>query len=1364
MTYFYNKTNLIFPEPVQQTTATVVWPTYSQPSSHVILPPLPPPPLQLLSSTSSDYHLSSSTTLHQHTQTQSTRLVAVATDAKRKLPLQMPTTAATTFIKIEADSATLEQGKTTLQTVGTMTGGSPVISTGIPDQSIAPLVTTTHVIYQHHPPTNLIVSQQTSTTETICRSQATSPVACLTPPPENQNSNDSRGNFLQGVQDASNQTEPSVEEENSLEPKEKDQDSLLIISSKENTMKEGYEETLQVPNELDITPPPDSPISSPVPLQENEFNRFQQNEFNRFQHNDFNTFQQNELNRLQQNEFNRFQQNELNRLQQNELNRFQQTELNRLQQNELNILQQNEFNRLQQNEFSRTVMKMERFQLSSLVVGDGTIGRNLRVDSAVSTIRMNKNVTTYDTVNSPVDSCLNLKNGVDSSITKDSNKVSESVFKFTPASESPSLPKLKPIDESPSTGESLSTRESLSSGESLSIGESLSVGESLSIDKVVNKLPDTEELSVDESLKIESNSKSSLNKSNLLDGSISVCESSTGESFSCETQISDEPLNKLPTCESLPSNDSSQSNKSVDDSIDIPHVNSSIPSSTFDSICVDKKYVKLDLVNSQLPKSHSLKANSVKLNCIKSKTANLRKERLPSIESQSLNLESVHSNSIKISSLDSNPSIIGGKSVKLRLNESSTTESSSESLLKHSDSFKFNHLKTNLTKPSPKDSLKLLSLNANSVNSKCLKTDSLKTDAVKADFSKSISTRVDFSTSTPTKVDSSKSTFLKAGSLKTTFLKDNTSKVASSKADLLKVTSSKTSYSKPNASKSTLLNVGQSKIKSSMINTSTTEIKKSASLKGGSSSHSSLEDAFRSDSMKKDLVKYNSLNNSKIGSPATDSVVVDFSKKESSKLNGSKVDLRIDSPKRVSSKVDSLNRSFPDTGFTKLESSKVDSSKVDSSKVDSSIFKHSNIKSSKGDSLKINFSKGDSSKLNFSKGDSSKWIFSNEDSSREDSSKSNFLKEDYSKRIFFKEDSSKRSFSKEDSSIADSTVINSQKVNSTKLSLQHWNQSKLNSPKRIDSPKLRVSKVDPLKLNLAKVNANFCGGDIPKTNLSPRMDTQKATFSIKPKRNDSMRDLNVDRDFSSDKEFASSKKIPSSNNSFSPETLTFDPPSLNTTIKLEPSPQMASPFNSLTLNIPSPGSSYLSNSLFSNESSISIPSSESSVPPFICNQPTKYFSNASLSIQTESSPKKTNVNLISPYKMVPKEEFTSKIEQKIDTKKQCLNLKALKMEVNDPKPDISGLELLSNSIVEFEKHRNDTDKIKIKTEVEDVSKFLNQNGFTEKETGTKKVDDGLGGLDLLCALAEQRIMEEVSENNCSTEVSSSVSYDYFKIK
>ncbi|KAH1016854.1 hypothetical protein HUJ04_008018 [Dendroctonus ponderosae] len=181
-------------EPLQQ---AVVWPSYHQPSS-VLLPSLSsmqPPPLQLLSSASSDY-LASSTTLHQHTQTHSTRLVAVTTDSKRKLPLPLPTTA---LIKIEADGS---MDQTKLQTVSTIANNAGTVFT---DQTVPSLVTT-HVIYQH--PTNLIVSQNPilSTEVASCRSQATSPVISS----ESVQLQDEEHLSSSTVQDASNQTDSPI--------------------------------------------------------------------------------------------------------------------------------------------------------------------------------------------------------------------------------------------------------------------------------------------------------------------------------------------------------------------------------------------------------------------------------------------------------------------------------------------------------------------------------------------------------------------------------------------------------------------------------------------------------------------------------------------------------------------------------------------------------------------------------------------------------------------------------------------------------------------------------------------------------------------------------------------------------------------------------------------------------------------------------------------------------------------------------------------------------------------------------------------------------------------------------------------------
>lgn len=101
-----------------------------------------------------------------------------------------------------------------------------------------------------------------------------------------------------------------------------------------------------------------------------------------------------------------------------------------------------------------------------------------------------------------------------------------------------------------------------------------------------------------------------------------------------------------------------------------------------------------------------------------------------------------------------------------------------------------------------------------------------------------------------------------------------------------------------------------------------------------------------------------------------------------------------------------------------------------------------------------------------------------------------------------------------------------------------------------------------------------------------------------------------------------------------------------------------------------------------------------------------------------------------------------------------------------PKPDISGLELLSNSIVEFENCRKSAEQISVKQETEpkvreqgdEVLKGIAHMTLKDTENDTvivKNVDDSLGGLNLLCALAEQRIMEEVDEKNKSRNESKS---------
>ncbi|XP_072388415.1 uncharacterized protein wge isoform X2 [Diabrotica undecimpunctata] len=171
----------------------VVWSGYPQHSQMLLpsLPPVPPPSFQIVPTTPS--HCFSGTTFHQQTQAHSTRLVALTTDNKRKIPLQIPTT---TLIKIETD-----QAKTLQPVSSTATSTATVIT------DVTPLITT-HVIYQH--PTNFIMSQNTATepvvTQTSCKSQATSPVTCLTPPPEFH----VKEMKTSAVQDASNQTDSII--------------------------------------------------------------------------------------------------------------------------------------------------------------------------------------------------------------------------------------------------------------------------------------------------------------------------------------------------------------------------------------------------------------------------------------------------------------------------------------------------------------------------------------------------------------------------------------------------------------------------------------------------------------------------------------------------------------------------------------------------------------------------------------------------------------------------------------------------------------------------------------------------------------------------------------------------------------------------------------------------------------------------------------------------------------------------------------------------------------------------------------------------------------------------------------------------
>ncbi|XP_063695755.1 protein winged eye isoform X2 [Culicoides brevitarsis] len=212
---------------------TVVWPQYTQATaaytsqpSQLMLPPqmsqaLQPPPLAPLQLLGPDYLASA--TLHQHTQTQHTRLVALTADGKRKTANGMPLPLTShAFVKIEDMSAggmsphqSLFEPEKCLQSqfAAAMAG-----QTDIQGQ----------IFYQH--PANLIQIAPQNQTTTIMESSTTecrplSPVVhhpCLTPPPEEPQNDihhdDERHHqtILPDVQDANIQTSPVMsEEENS---------------------------------------------------------------------------------------------------------------------------------------------------------------------------------------------------------------------------------------------------------------------------------------------------------------------------------------------------------------------------------------------------------------------------------------------------------------------------------------------------------------------------------------------------------------------------------------------------------------------------------------------------------------------------------------------------------------------------------------------------------------------------------------------------------------------------------------------------------------------------------------------------------------------------------------------------------------------------------------------------------------------------------------------------------------------------------------------------------------------------------------------------------------------------------------------
>lgn len=86
------------------------------------------------------------------------------------------------------------------------------------------------------------------------------------------------------------------------------------------------------------------------------------------------------------------------------------------------------------------------------------------------------------------------------------------------------------------------------------------------------------------------------------------------------------------------------------------------------------------------------------------------------------------------------------------------------------------------------------------------------------------------------------------------------------------------------------------------------------------------------------------------------------------------------------------------------------------------------------------------------------------------------------------------------------------------------------------------------------------------------------------------------------------------------------------------------------------------------------------------------------------------------------------------------------------KPDISGLELLSNSIVEYENCRSKSE-VKYEDDNGDVLNGIAHMTIKDKESEMfpKTIDDNLGGLNLLCALAEQRFVEEVLEKRAESD-------------
>ncbi|XP_059621310.1 protein winged eye isoform X2 [Phlebotomus argentipes] len=180
-------------EPFQQ---AVVWPSYSQTAAiqppHVLIPPIAqpmhqPPPLAPLQLIGSDY-LAASTTLHQHTQTHSTRLVALTSDpVKRKagvnhppqgIPLPIPSH---TLIKIEdcAGTSTSCSSASTAPFDPAVFDASSNKSTALHTSSVGTELTPS-LSQLYYPSNNLVQIASASASTDDCR---TNIPQMITPPP-----------------------------------------------------------------------------------------------------------------------------------------------------------------------------------------------------------------------------------------------------------------------------------------------------------------------------------------------------------------------------------------------------------------------------------------------------------------------------------------------------------------------------------------------------------------------------------------------------------------------------------------------------------------------------------------------------------------------------------------------------------------------------------------------------------------------------------------------------------------------------------------------------------------------------------------------------------------------------------------------------------------------------------------------------------------------------------------------------------------------------------------------------------------------------------------------------------------------------